>query len=65
MIFSGYLYWKTAETLKTLQQVDRKEVLVTSFYALWIGWVICVVPYTVKGALYALFRWDYFVGLPI
>ena len=59
VIVSGYLYWKTAQTLKTLKHNDRKDLLATSFISLWACWVICLTPYTIKTALFFSFKWDY------
>ncbi|XP_063725391.1 uncharacterized protein LOC134853345 [Symsagittifera roscoffensis] len=58
LVISGFLYQKTSTNLTELKQVERKELLATSFKILWVGWVICVTPYTIKASLYSLFKWD-------
>ena len=40
------------QKLKSMKQLDRKELLTKTFGILWVSWVITVMPYTIKQAVF-------------
>ena len=57
ILISGFFYWRTLKTLKSLISVDRKELITKTLFSLWIFWTITSLPYVIFRATDELQVW--------
>ena len=57
ILISGFFYWRTFKTLKSLISLDRKELISKTLFSLWIFWTITSLPYVIFRATDELQVW--------